>query len=141
MPLDALEEKQIEYYKNTVLTEKAQNLKEFALSHKEIGISEFNKLINKILNDCFESFLRISGKGSLNELDKETKSSLSLYTVAALNNALPLNYPFIIAIMVFDDMDFLKFAVIKKTKPPECVIALPPTLSPLYMWKVSKILP
>ena len=82
---------------------------------------KFNEVTTKLGKEATEGFIRIFGLATteeLNHLDKELKTEYIILIASTFNSALPLDYPFIVALIFSDISPLIKMCVISRDRIP-----------------------
>lgn len=94
----------MERYKTTVLIPIAEVLEVNIPTFRRLSLIEFKDLIAKILNMAFEKLRKIVPESTPEWSNARFRARFVCHTVSALNGALPLDYPYIIAIVIFENV-------------------------------------
>lgn len=85
---------------------------ELQQQQNELGkkpIVHFSKKISTLLQAAFEGFLELTEIPRLEDLDRELKAICVKSTISHLNGELPLDYPYVVAVLYIEDEDDLRF--------------------------------
>ena len=129
------QEKITEHYKTTVLTPIAGVLEENIPTLKQFSLIGFKNLIAKVLNMAFEKLREIVPASTPEWSDARFRARLVYHTVSVLNNAFPLDYPYIIAIVVFENVRKTSILIMERKAIPGMHDCLRKDLVPIITFK------
>ena len=125
----------IERYKTTVLIPIAGALKANIPVLGQLSLVEFKNLIANILDIAFEKLREIVPASTPEWSSIRFRTYLIHSTVSALNDTLPLDYPYIITIVIFENTHKARILTIERKAIPGMHDCLRKDLVPIITFK------